>query len=64
MDGTDLDLTSNMAFDRFLSIGALGYSNGMIVVLKVNSLRSEVDPKEAGRRRELCILEASDCEIL
>ncbi len=64
MEGSELEVTSNMAFDRFLSVGALGYSNGMIVVLKVNSLKSEVDREQAGRRRELCIPEASDCEIL
>ena len=38
----EISLTSNFAFDRFLSLGALGYSNGMIRLLRVGTLRDEV----------------------
>ena len=32
---TEIELTSNMAFDRFSSLGAYGYSNGMIKLFRV-----------------------------
>ena len=32
----DVELTSNLAFDRFLSIGAYGYANGQVKLIKVN----------------------------
>ena len=61
----EISLTSNFAFDRFLSLGALGYSNGMIRLLRVGTLRDEVSVESLGvRRREAQIIEASDCEIL
>ena len=60
----DIAQTSNLAFDRYLSIGALGYSNGMIRLMRVNSLRDEVSVENAGKQREAQIIEASDCEIL
>ena len=31
----EVDITSNMAFDRFASLGAYGYSNGMIKLFRV-----------------------------
>ncbi len=37
-----VELTSNLAFDRFLSLGAQGYSNGMIKLMRVNTLKDEV----------------------
>ena len=31
----EVEITSNMAFDRFSSLGAYGYSNGMIKLFRV-----------------------------
>ena len=45
--GSATELTSNFAFDRFLSIGALGYSNGMIKLMRINTLKDEVSPEHA-----------------
>ena len=60
----DNSLTSNFAFDRYLSLGAQGYANGMIRLMRVGSLRDEVSVENFGARREAQIIEASDCEIL
>ena len=59
-----MEQTSNFAFDRFLSVGALGYANGMIKLLRVNGMAEEVSAETANMQRESCIVEASDCEIL
>ena len=38
----DVEITSNMAFDRFASLGAYGYSNGMIKLFRVYEAATEL----------------------
>ena len=38
----DVEVTSNMAFDRFSSLGAYGYSNGMIKLFRVFEPQTEL----------------------
>ena len=61
---TSIELTSNFAFDRFLSIGAFGYANGLIKIVKVSTVKDEVTLDECNRQKEKMIVEASDCEIV
>ena len=41
-NNTCAEVTSNFAFDRFLSVGAYGYANGLIKIIRVNSASEEL----------------------
>lgn len=38
----DCEITSNFAFDRFASLGAYGYSNGLIKLVRVSKVKDEI----------------------
>ena len=45
-------------------MGAYGYSNGLIKILRVSTAQQELSTAEANRQRERDVAEASDCEIV
>ena len=61
---TGAEVTSNFAFDRYLSIGALGHANGVIKLVRVHTLREEAQLEETNKQKETLIVEASDSDIV
>jgi len=59
-----MEISSNFAFDRFLSLGAYGYANGLIKIVRVPTVKDEVTLHDANKQKEIKIIEASDCEIV
>ena len=48
-DAPEIEISSNFAFDRFLSLGAYGYANGMIKIVRVTTVKDEVNLDGANR---------------
>ena len=54
-------VTSNLAVDKFLNIIALGYSNGMIKIMKYTNDEIATNPDQ---QWEIDIPEAHVCEVV